>query len=169
MWLPLRAAHASAAIRRARARRRAARAADAAVSASYVIHAGAVIVIVAIAVSSTMRTSQEVHAATAARATTVAGYTRHIHAAPSSAAEPHRTSTHRADFDVAEERQAVATLEPRMNQYAAMREPIGTPDVYSTLDGRLYLSIMNLDPGDRGRRADHQPRRWSAGSGSPSC
>ncbi|HEV2721506.1 MAG TPA: cytochrome c-type biogenesis CcmF C-terminal domain-containing protein, partial [Thermoanaerobaculia bacterium] len=32
-----------------------------------------------------------------------------------------------------------------MNQYPQMREPIGTPAVYSTLKGDLYLSIMNLD------------------------
>jgi cytochrome c biogenesis factor len=33
-----------------------------------------------------------------------------------------------------------------MNQYAGMREPIGTPDVHSTLTRDLYLSIMNVDP-----------------------
>src|SRR6266487_6956282 len=33
-----------------------------------------------------------------------------------------------------------------MNQYAMMREPIGTPDVHSTLTRDLYLSIMNIDP-----------------------
>ena len=27
-----------------------------------------------------------------------------------------------------------------------MREPIGTPDVHSTLTRDLYLSIMNIDP-----------------------
>jgi cytochrome c biogenesis factor len=32
-----------------------------------------------------------------------------------------------------------------MNQYAMMREPIGTPDVHSTLTDDLYLSIMNID------------------------
>jgi cytochrome c biogenesis factor len=40
----------------------------------------------------------------------------------------------------------VKTLEPRMNQYAMMREPIGSPDVYSTVAGDLYLSLLNLDP-----------------------
>jgi len=35
-------------------------------------------------------------------------------------------------------------MEPRMNQYAAMREPIGTPAVYSTPKGDLYISIMNI-------------------------
>ena len=31
-----------------------------------------------------------------------------------------------------------------MNQYAAMREPIGTPAVYSTITRDYYISIMNL-------------------------
>ena len=38
-------------------------------------------------------------------------------------------------------------LEPRMNQYLTMREPIGTPAVYSTVAGDLYVSIQNLDVG----------------------
>ena len=38
----------------------------------------------------------------------------------------------------------ITTMEPRMNQYAAMREPIGTPAVYSTIGRDYYLSIMNL-------------------------
>src|SRR5438105_14240165 len=33
-----------------------------------------------------------------------------------------------------------------MNQYETMREPIGTPEVQSTLTTDLYLSIMNIDP-----------------------
>ena len=33
-----------------------------------------------------------------------------------------------------------------MNQYAAMREPVGTPAVYSTIKGDLYISIMNIAP-----------------------
>jgi len=32
-----------------------------------------------------------------------------------------------------------------MNQYETMREPIGTPDVYTTASGDLYLSILNID------------------------
>ena len=33
-----------------------------------------------------------------------------------------------------------------MNQYAAMREPIGTPAVHSTIASDLYISIMNIAP-----------------------
>jgi cytochrome c biogenesis factor len=39
----------------------------------------------------------------------------------------------------------VAHLAPRMNQYAAMRDPLGTPDVHTTLKGDIYLSIMNIE------------------------
>ncbi|PYQ60954.1 MAG: cytochrome C biogenesis protein CcmF [Acidobacteria bacterium] len=91
---------------------------------AYIVHAGAVIVFVAIAVSSTMRTSTEVRL------------------------KPNRQSTI-ARFAVTSKGKAVTTLEPRMNQYAAMREPIGTPDVHSTLTHDLYLSIMNIDPGNQ--------------------
>jgi cytochrome c-type biogenesis protein CcmF len=59
--------------------------------------------------------------------------------------EPHRQSTV-ARFIVTKNGNQIATLEPRMNQYAAMREPIGTPAVHSTLQGDLYLSIMSIDP-----------------------
>ena len=41
--------------------------------------------------------------------------------------------------------QSVTTLEPKMNQYVTMREPVGTPDVHSTVASDLYVSIMNLD------------------------
>src|SRR4029077_13698695 len=51
-----------------------------------------------------------------------------------------------ARFAVTSNGKPVTTLEPRMNQYAMMREPIGTPDVYSTLTRDLYLSVMNVDP-----------------------
>jgi cytochrome c-type biogenesis protein CcmF len=107
----------------------------------YVVHAGAVIVFVAIAVSSTMRTQQEV-TLTRGQSATFAGYTVTF-AGIEERAEPHRQSTI-ARLNIAKNGQAVATMEPRMNQYAAMREPIGTPAVHSTIGGDLYLSIMNL-------------------------
>jgi cytochrome c-type biogenesis protein CcmF len=110
--------------------------------ASYVVHAGAVVVIIAIAVSSTMRTT---HEATLARgeSATLAGYTVTFNGAEIRE-EPHRQSTI-ARFSVTKNGKPVTTLAPRMNQYQTMREPIGTPDVYSTLGGDLYLSLMNID------------------------
>jgi cytochrome c-type biogenesis protein CcmF len=110
---------------------------------AYVIHAGAVIVFVSIAVSSTMRIQSE--------AQLQRGQTAHIGAyaltfvGTELRTEPNRESTI-ARFSVTKDGKAVTTMEPRMNQYAAMREPIGTPDVHSTLTRDLYLSITNIDP-----------------------
>ncbi len=110
--------------------------------ASYVVHAGAVVVLVSIAVSSTMRTSKE---ATLSRgqSATLGAYTVTFNGADVRQ-EPHRESTV-ASFVVTKDGKTVRTLAPRMNQYASMREPIGTPDVYSTLTGDVYLSLMNVD------------------------
>ena len=110
---------------------------------AYVVHAGAVIVLVAIAVSSTMRTSKEVRL-TRGEAANIGPYTVTFLAAEERT-EPHRQSTI-ARFAVTSNGKTVTTLEPRMNQYAMMREPIGTPDVHSTITRDLYLSIMNVDP-----------------------
>jgi cytochrome c-type biogenesis protein CcmF len=109
---------------------------------SYVVHAGAVIVLVAIAVSSTMRTSKEVHFKRGDSAT-IGPYTVTFLSAEDRT-EPHRQSTI-ARFAVTSNGKPVTTLEPRMNLYAMMREPIGTPDVHSTITRDLYLSIMNID------------------------
>jgi cytochrome c-type biogenesis protein CcmF len=59
--------------------------------------------------------------------------------------EPHRSSII-GRFGVARNGKSVATLAPRMNQYQMMREPIGSPDVYSTLAGDFYISLANIDP-----------------------
>ena len=130
MWLPV-ARSGTRALRRGRRR-----------FGSYVVHAGAVVVLIAIAVSSTTRTSREVRFSRGDSAS-IAGYTVTFLGAEDRA-EPHRQSTI-ARFAVTKNGRAVTTLAPRMNQYATMREPIGTPDVHSTLAGDLYLSILNVD------------------------
>ena len=111
--------------------------------ASYLVHAAMVVTIIAIAVSSTMRATQEVHVK---RGQTFAmgGYSLQFDGVRA-VAEPHRQLTI-ATFHVSRNGRPVATLEPRMSQYASMREPIGSPDVYSTLGGDLYLSLLNVDP-----------------------
>jgi cytochrome c-type biogenesis protein CcmF len=109
---------------------------------AYVVHAGAVIVLIAISVSSTMRTSREVHLSRGQSAS-VGPYVLTFLGAEDRA-EPNRQSTI-ARFAVTSKGRPVATLEPKMNQYAAMREPIGTPDVHSTLTRDLYLSVLNVD------------------------
>ena len=110
---------------------------------AYIIHAGAVIVFVAIAVSSTMKTQSEAQLRVGQSAT-IGAYTITF-IGTELKQEPNRESTI-ARFAVTKGGTPVTTMEPRMNQYAAMREPIGTPDVHSTLTRDLYLSIMNIDP-----------------------
>jgi cytochrome c-type biogenesis protein CcmF len=110
--------------------------------ASYVVHAGAVIVIVSIAVSSTMRSTKEASLGRNESATLGAYTVTFLGVEEKS--EPHRMSTI-ATFRVAHDGHEIATLAPRMNQYQTMREPIGTPDVHSTITGDIYLSLMNVD------------------------
>ena len=109
---------------------------------SYIVHAGAVIVLIAIAVSSTGRSSQEVKLHRGQTAT-LGAYTLTF-LGTEVRQEPNREATI-ARFNVTKNGKPVATVEPRMNQYPQMREPIGTPAVHSTLTGDLYVSIMNLD------------------------
>jgi cytochrome c-type biogenesis protein CcmF len=111
--------------------------------AAHVVHAGAVIVIVAIAISSTMRYTQEVHAVVG-QPVTAGAYTLTL-IGIEERQEPHRSSTV-ARFLVAKNGVQKTILEPRMNHYQTMREPIGTPDVYSTIAGDFYLSVLNIDP-----------------------
>jgi cytochrome c-type biogenesis protein CcmF len=110
--------------------------------AGYIVHAGAVVTIIAIAVSSTMRTTAEIGLQKGGSAT-LAGYTLTFLGAEERS-EPHRTSTV-ARFSLTENGAEKAVLEPAMNQYMAMREPIGTPDVYTTAGGDFYVSLMNVD------------------------
>lgn len=114
--------------------------------ASYVVHAGVVIVIIAIAISSTMRSAQEVHVTKGASAS-VGAYTITL-LGVEGREEPNRIATI-ARFAVAKNGVQKTVLEPRMNQYLGMREPIGTPDVYSTIGGDFYLSVMNIDPANQ--------------------
>ena len=110
---------------------------------SYVVHTGAVIVLVSIGVSSTMRTSQEV-SLTRGQTVQAAGYEVTL------LGVVERTESNRqatiARLAVSRNGQSLGTLEPRMNQYLTMREPVGTPAVRSSLGSDLYLSLMNIDP-----------------------
>jgi cytochrome c-type biogenesis protein CcmF len=115
--------------------------------AGYVIHFGFAIAIVAIAVSSTMRTQREVMLQQGQSAT-IEGYTVTF-LGTEERTEPHRTSTV-ARIGVTKEGRAITTLEPRMNHYEMMREPIGTPDVHSTIGGDLYISIASIEDGQAG-------------------
>ena len=114
---------------------------------SYVIHLGVVIAMIAIAVSSTMRMQSEV--VLKANESAAIGAYRVTFLGTEERSEPHRASTI-ARVSVAKDGRAVTTLEPRMNHYEMMREPIGTPDVHSTLAGDLYVSIASIETGRAG-------------------
>ena len=111
--------------------------------AAYVVHAGAAIVIIAIAVSSTMGHSREAQLSVG-ESTTVGAYTLTFVKADD-VMEPHRRSLV-ATVSVSRDGKDLGVLEPRMNQYATEREPIGTPAVRTSLREDLYLSVMNIDP-----------------------
>jgi len=109
---------------------------------AYVIHLGVVMAMIAIAVSSTMRVQSEVMLQ--ANQTAAIGDYRVTFLGTEERAEPHRVSTI-ARIRVTKDGREVTTLEPRMNQYEMMREPIGSPDVHSTLTGDLYVSIASIE------------------------
>jgi cytochrome c-type biogenesis protein CcmF len=109
---------------------------------AYLIHLGVAVAVVSIGVSSTMRTQHEA-IVRAGQNATIGNYTI-AYLGTELRSEPHREATV-VRLDVLKDGQRVKTLEPRMNQYEMMREPIGTPDVYSTVKGDLYVSILNLD------------------------
>jgi len=114
---------------------------------AHLIHIGAAVAILAIAVSSTMRIQHEAIVKTGQPAT-IGDYSV-VYLGTDVRNEPHRQSTV-ARLDVLKNGKHVTTLEPRMNQYEMMREPIGTPDVYSTAKGDLYISILQLDGNSAG-------------------
>ncbi|HYR28074.1 MAG TPA: heme lyase CcmF/NrfE family subunit [Thermoanaerobaculia bacterium] len=110
---------------------------------SYIVHAAMIVVIIAIAVSSSMRQETEL--------SFVKGQTQSVSGfdvtflGVETESEPHRFGTI-GRFSVKREGKEVAVLSPRMNQYAAMREPVGSPDVYTTAGGDFYISLSNIDP-----------------------
>jgi cytochrome c-type biogenesis protein CcmF len=113
-------------------------------TAAYVVHAGAALAVVAIAVSSTMGTSRELQLREGETAT-LGAYTLTFLKAEQ-VREPHRDSLV-ARIAVAKGGRDLGVLTPRMNQYDSQREPIGTPAVRTSLFEDLYLSVMNIDPG----------------------
>jgi cytochrome c-type biogenesis protein CcmF len=111
--------------------------------ASYIVHGGMVATLVCIAVSSSMRQATELQFSKG-QTQQASGFDVTFRGVKT-LQEPHRTSVIGL-FDITRNGKAVAHLEPRMNQYQGMREPIGTPDVHSTAAGDLYLALANIDP-----------------------
>ena len=98
---------------------------------------------VAIAVSSTMGTSIEVQLSEGQTAKLGAYELTFLKA--ERVQEPHREALV-ARVAVTRGGRDLGTLSPGMNQYENQREPIGTPDVRTSLFEDLYLSALNVDP-----------------------
>jgi cytochrome c-type biogenesis protein CcmF len=111
--------------------------------AGYVVHTGAILVLVAIAVSSTMGVSKEFELRPG-QSVSIKSYTLTF-LRPEVRNEPNRQSLV-AIIAVTRGGKDLGLMEPRMNQYDRQREPVGTPDVHSSLFEDLYLSILNIDP-----------------------
>jgi cytochrome c-type biogenesis protein CcmF len=111
--------------------------------AGYIVHAAVVVVIICIAVSSSMRQATELHF-TKGQTLQASGFDVTFRGVEERN-EPHRMSIVGL-FDISRNGKPVAHLEPRMNQYQMMREPIGTPDVHSTAAGDFYIALSNIDP-----------------------
>ncbi len=107
------------------------------------IHAAVLVAIISIAVSSSMRQSTEMQF-TKGQTQQVSGFDVTFLGVEQET-EPHRSSII-GRFGIARNGKSVATLTPRMSQYQMMREPIGAPDVYTTLGGDFYISLANIDP-----------------------
>jgi cytochrome c-type biogenesis protein CcmF len=118
---------------------------------AYVVHAGAAVVIIAIAVSSTMGVSKELKLRTGESASI--GDYRLTFLRTEEVTEPHRQSLV-ARVAVTHRGRDIGVMSPRMNQYERQREPVGTPDVHTSLTEDLYLSILNID-GESGTLALH--------------
>ena len=110
--------------------------------AAYIVHAAVVVVIIAVAVSTSMRETTELHFA-AGQTQRASGYDLTF-LGVTQEQEPHRSAVV-GRFSLARNGKNVAVLEPRMNQYERMREPIGTPDVHTTAGGDLYIALSNVD------------------------
>ncbi|HEY0591257.1 MAG TPA: cytochrome c-type biogenesis CcmF C-terminal domain-containing protein, partial [Thermoanaerobaculia bacterium] len=97
---------------------------------AYIVHAAVVIIIASIAVSSTMKVAAEqqlrenVQMKLGPYTLTFLGVEERM--------EPHRQATI-AHVAVYRDGKLVTNMQPRMNQYFSQREPIGTPDVYTTV------------------------------------
>ncbi|HYO74850.1 MAG TPA: cytochrome c-type biogenesis CcmF C-terminal domain-containing protein [Thermoanaerobaculia bacterium] len=110
---------------------------------SYVVHAAVVIAFIAIAVSSSMRQQTELHFSKGQTIQGISGFDLQF-LGSDERSEPHRTSIV-ARFALSRNGEQVAVLEPRMNQYQMMREPIGSPAVYTTVGGDFYIALSNID------------------------
>jgi cytochrome c-type biogenesis protein CcmF len=110
---------------------------------AHLSHVGAAVVIIAIAVSHAHSRSREVQLVRS-RPMRAGEYTL-TYLGRETREEPHRISMI-AHVALTRSGRSIAEMTPRMNQYAAQRDPIGTPAVRTGWIENLYLSIVRIEP-----------------------
>ena len=122
--------------------------------AAYVVHFGVVLCAVAIAASSAYKETLDVQL-NVGESVQVLGYELTYEGAETEE-ESNRTSQV-AWIQVAQGGKLLERVDPRMNHYKTMREPIGTPAVLSSWDEDLYLSLVRMDDDSVSVRAIVEP------------
>ncbi len=113
---------------------------------AYVVHFGVIVTFVSIAVSSTFQTSEEAVLAPG-QEFAIADYSLTFKEVRVEQ-EPHRVAR-KATLAVNNSGRDLGTLQPAMNHYPTMQEPIGTPAVRTSLTHDLYLTMMEVLPDGR--------------------
>ena len=107
----------------------------------YIVHLGVIIVAVSIAASSTFKVQRDLPLSVG-QEVAFEGYRLRFEGMRTET-EPHRTAQV-ATVAILGPSGTLGVLEPKMNHYKQMREPIGTPAVRSGLKEDLYLSLVRV-------------------------
>ncbi len=108
---------------------------------AYIVHFGVIVTFVSIAVSSTFQSSEEAVLAPG-QEFSIADYSLRFEEVVVEQ-KPHRLER-KATLAVTDSGRDAGTLQPAINHYPTMREPIGTPDVRTSLTHDLYLTVMDI-------------------------
>jgi cytochrome c-type biogenesis protein CcmF len=121
----------------------------------YLVHFGLIVTFAAVAISSTYQ--QDAEATLRPGQTMEIGRYSLMLEDVRVVQEPHRVAR-RATMSVRRDGKDLGQLEPALNHYPTMREPIGTPAVRTSLGRDLYLTVQNVgDDGSVGMRAIMTP------------
>jgi len=122
-----------------------------------VSHAGVVMVAVGIAFASNLAVHNEVRMEPG-DLVSFWGYEL-TYTTPFLVTEPNRTVTG-VELDVSRDGRSVTTLQPRLNQFEASTFAIGSPAVYTTWRGDLYVTLIDVGPDDAVIQLDSSPLQW---------
>jgi cytochrome c-type biogenesis protein CcmF len=122
---------------------------------AYLVHFGLIMTFAAVAISSTYQRDAEA-TLRPGQSMDIGGYSLILDGVKA-VSEPHRLAR-RATVTILRDGKETGQLEPALNQYPTMREPIGTPAVRTSLVHDLYLTLQNVgEDGSVGLRAIMTP------------